>query len=114
MTTTPPTAPALIALRVSSRPDISHLLRLSASEDATRPEDQDEHQDAERHHVLELIGRGDVETPEKQERSHGLEYPDDEAPKRCSADAADPPEHRRGEGGDPREAAQEEGHLAED
>src|SRR5438445_1947212 len=111
-TTTPATAPTLTAWRrLSTEVRMSAALR--APEDAIRPEDEHQHQDAEGDHVAELVGRRHAQSGEEQVGAHRLQDPQDQPADHGADDAADSPEHRGGEGLDPRQEAHEPVHLAE-
>src|SRR5918992_4155782 len=115
MPTTPAISPKVTARRVGVRTfsATSGPLLFGSSEDAARPEDQHEHQDAERHQGLKLVRRVDACTGEEQDGTHRLEDPEEETSHRGAGDAPDPTEHRCGERLDPREESHREDDLVE-
>src|ERR671918_943346 len=115
MPTTPAINPMLTARRVGVRTFFatSGPLLFRRPEEASRSEDQYQHQDAEGHHGLELVGRVDASPREEQDRRHGLEDSQEKPTDRRSGDASDPSEHGGGERLDAREEAHREYDLVE-
>src|SRR5918992_5405555 len=95
--TTSPTSERCATARPATRPMnaarrsrvavISHVLL--AAQEAARPEDEDQHQHAERDQVLQLVRRRDAEALQDQERRHGLQQPKRQAAEHGTHDVAD-------------------------
>src|SRR5918996_528003 len=103
-----------IAAAVSVTVAMSGSLLLLGAQDPAGPEEQDQDQDPERHHGLELVRRGDAGAGEDQARNHALQDAQEDPADPRSQDVADPPEHRGRERLDARDESHEVVDLVED
>src|SRR5918996_1681140 len=102
-----------IAAAVSVTVAMSGSLLLLGAQDPAGPEEQDQDQDPERHHGLELVRRGDAGAGEDQARTHALQDAQEDPADPRSQDVADPPEHRGRERLDARDESHEVVDLVE-